>query len=447
MTISPAQPTLLRSGDPDFDHARLAFNLTVDQRPELVARPADEGEVAEAVLRAKKAGLRVAPQRTGHNAQPIDWSRPAMLLRTDALQGVEIDAPNRRARVQGGARWLDLVDDASDLGLAALHGSARDIGIAGYSLGGGQGWLGRKHGLQANSVTAIELVTADGELVRADRDNEAELFWALRGGGGNFGVVIALEFDLYPLKELYAGSLFFGFERGDEVVHAWREWTAGLPEEVTSVAKLLQLPDMPEIPEPLRGKSFAVIMAAILGDQELGAELVEPLRQLGPEMDTFAMVPPGGLSWLAMDPEDPLPYKTSHQLMGELPAAAVDELIGAAGEGSGSPLAMVELRHLGGALARSAPHHGALGTIDGEYLMFAVGGIFAPELLFVVEAALDRAAAVLAPWKSGCYPSFVERAFDLSTAFDPESWRRLCAVRAAVDPEGLFLANHEIPAG
>ena len=192
-----------------------------------------------------------------------------MLLRTDAMQDVEIDASNRRARVQGGARWLDLVDDASDLGLAALHGSARDIGIVGYSLGGGQGWLGRKHGLQANSVTAVELVTADGELVRADRDNEPELFWALRGGGGNFGVVTALEFDLYPLEQLFAGSLFFGFERGDEVVHAWREWTAGLPEEVTSVAKLLQLPDMPEIPEPLRGNSFAVLSAAILGDQEL----------------------------------------------------------------------------------------------------------------------------------------------------------------------------------
>ena len=353
MTISPAQPTLLRGSDPDFDQARLAFNLTVDQRPELIGRPTDASEVAALIRRAREDGLRVAPQRTGHNAEPIDWSRPTMLLRTDAMQDVEIDTSNRRARVEGGARWLDLVDDASDLGLAALHGSARDIGIVGYSLGGGQGWLGRKHGLQANSVTAVELVTADGELVRADRDNEPELFWAVRGGGGNFGVVTALEFDLYPLEQLFAGSLFFGFERGNEVVHAWREWTAGLPEEVTSVAKLLQLPDMPEIPEPLRGNSFAVLSAAILGDQDFGDELIEPLRRLGPQMDTFAMMPPKGLSWVAMDPEDPLPYKTSHQLLGELPAAAVDELLAAAGPGSESPLAAVELRHLGGALARS----------------------------------------------------------------------------------------------
>jgi FAD/FMN-containing dehydrogenase len=445
MAITPAEPTMLRAADPDFDHARLAFNLTVDQRPELIARPRDEGEVAAAVRHARDEGLRVAAQGAGHNAYAIDWSRPAMLLRTDAMNAVEIDVASRRARVQSGARWLNLVDDASDRGLAALHGSARDVGVVGYSLGGGQGWLGRKYGLQANSVTAVELVTADGELVRADRDNEAELFWALRGGGGNFGVVTALEFDLYPLEELYAGSLFFGFERGDEVAHAWREWTAGVPDELASVVKLLQLPDMPEIPEPLRGNSFAVISAAFLGDQEQGAELIEPLRRLGPQIDTFAMVPPKALSWLGMDPEDPMPYKSSHQLLGELAPAAVDGLIGAAGAGSGSPLAMVELRHVGGALARPAAGHGAIGTIGGEYLMFAVGAILAPEHLAVVEAAVERVATALAPWSSGSYPNFAEGQFDLSSAFDADTWHRLCAVKAAVDPEGLFLANHQIP--
>ncbi len=446
MTISNIEPVVVRSGDSDFDEARQAFNLMADQRPQLIGRPADEREVAALVRRARDEGLRVAPQRTGHNAEPIDWSQPALLLRTDAMQGVEIDAANRRARVQGGARWHDLVDDASDLGLAALHGSARDIGIAGYSLGGGVGWLGRRHGLQANSVTAIELVTADGELVRADADNEAELFWALRGGGGNFGVVTSLEFDLYPLQQLYAGGMFFGFERGDEIAHAWREWTAGLPDEVASVLKLLQLPDLPEIPEPLRGNSFTVILAAVLGGPEAGAELVEPLRRLGPQLDTFTMAPAKALSWLAMDPEDPMPYTTSHQLLGELPGAAIDELIAVAGAGSESPLAMVELRHLGGALARSAPHHGAIDRIDGDYLMFAVGGIFAPELVPVMESAADRVATALEPWARGLYPSFVEKSVDVSSGFDPDSWRRLRAVRASVDPEGMFLANHEIPA-
>jgi FAD/FMN-containing dehydrogenase len=436
---------VVRSGDPRFDEARQAFNLAVDQRPEQVAFPADAHEVATLVRRAREQGLRIAVQRTGHNAGPIDWERPALLLRTDAMQGVTIDAGARKARVNGGARWADIVDDLSDLGLAALSGSARNIGIAGYSLGGGQGWLGRKHGLQANSVTAIELVTADGELVRADHENEPELFWALRGGGGNFGVVTALEFDLYAVSEICAGALLYPFERGGEVLHAWRELTADVPEEISSVFKLLQLPDLPEIPEPLRGSSFAVVMAAVLGDEAAGGAFLEPLRALGPQMDTFAMVPPAALSYLAMDPEDPLPYTSSGQLMSELPAEAADTVIEIGGAGSGSPLAMIEFRHIGGALARSAPHHGANAALNGEYVLFALGGILAPEDAPVMDEAVRRVSAAMEPWRSGWYLNFVEQDFDVARAFDAETWRRLQETKARVDPDGVFVANHAIP--
>ncbi len=435
---------VVRSGDPGFDEARQAFNLTVDQRPAQVAFPSDAREVAALVRGAREQGLRIAAQRTGHNAVPIDWERPALLLRTDLMQGVAIDAAARSARVNAGAKWGDLVDDLSELGLAALHGSARNIGIAGYSLAGGLGWLGRKHGLQTNRVTAIELVTADGELVRADHDNEPELFWALRGGGGNFGVVTALEFDLIPVAELYAGALLYDFERGDEVLRAWRELTADAPEEITSVFKLLQVPPLPEIPEPLRGNSFAVVMATVLGDETAGAELLEPLRRLGPSMDTFGMVPPGALSYLAMDPEDPLPYTSSHHLMSELPAEAIDALIELGGAGSGSPLTMIELRHIGGALARSEPHHGAYAAMSGEYALFALGGILAPEDGPVMGKAVRRVTAAMEPWRSGWYLNFVEHDFDMSSAFDAETWRRLQETKARVDPDGVFVANHAI---
>ena len=440
----PAPSTVIRAGAPDFDRARQAFNLAVDQRPRQIAYPLDAREVATLIRGAREQGLRIAAQRAGHGAQPIDWERPALLLRTDAMQGVKIDAVARTARVNAGAKWDDIVDDLSELGLAALHGSARDIGIAGYSLGGGMGWLGRKHGLQANSVTAIELVTADGELVRADHENEPELFWALRGGGGNFGVVTALEFDLFPVEELYAGALFYDFERGGEVLHAWREMTADAPDEMTSVFKLLQLPDLPELPEPVRGKSFAVVTAAFLGGETEGAALVGPLRRLGPGMDTFAMVPPVALSYLAMDPEDPLPYTSSHHLMGDLPAEAVEKLIEIGGAGSGSPLTMIELRHAGAALARPASHHGAYSTMDGEYVLFALGGILALEDAPVMVEAVDRVAAAMEPWRSGWYLNFVERNFDMSRAFDAETWRRLQETKARIDPDGVFLANHEI---
>jgi FAD/FMN-containing dehydrogenase len=447
MSIEIAPASVIRPGEDGFEQGRQAFNLTVDQRPELIAYPADEREVIALVRQARAQGLRVAPQRTGHNAGPIDWERPAMLLRTDAMQGVEIDAAGRRARVRAGAMWMDLVDDASEMGLAALHGSARDIGIAGYSLGGGVGWYARKHGLQTNAVTAIELVTADGELVRADHDNEPELFWALRGGGGNFGVVTALEFDLFPIAEVFAGMLLFPIERADEVLHAWHEWTAaGLPDEVTSVGSLLSVPDIDGVPDMVRGRSFARVEAAYLGTEADGAELMRPLRELGAEIDTFAMVPPVALSYLHMDPDTPIPYAGTSRMLGDLSAGAIDDLLAAAGPGSGSQLLMAELRHLGGALARPAPHHGARSTLDGSYLMFGAGLVMAPEQAPSVEADCARLSDALAPYDSGsAYLNFVEEEdFDVSRAFSAESWERLRRVKDDLDPDGLFLANHEI---
>jgi FAD/FMN-containing dehydrogenase len=446
MSIETAAAKVVRPGDDGFDIARQAFNLTLDQRPELVALPENEREVAAVIREARERGLRVAPQRTGHNAAPIDWERPAILLRTDAMQGVEIDAENRRARVRAGARWLDMVDDLSDMGLSALHGSARDIGIAGYSLGGGVGWQARKRGMQTNAVTAIELVTADGELIRTDHDNEPELFWALRGGGGNFGVVTALEFELYPLDRIYAGAMFFPYERGDDVLHAWLDWTKDLPDEVTSVGRLLQLPDLPEVPEVVRGQSFALVEAAILGSEAHGVELTQPLRDLGPSMDTFAMVPPKALTWLHMDPEDPVPYASGTIMTGDLPSSAIDGVVEAAGAGSGSVLVSTEVRHIGGALARSAPHHGARDKLDGSYLMFALGAVMEPGDVEVIEADADRVVRALAPYASGSeYLNFVETgSYDVSKAFSAENWERLRRVKAEVDPDGVFLANHEI---
>src|SRR3954454_18645741 len=226
---------VLTDTDEAWDSARQTFNFLHDQRPAAVIRPANADDVAETVRYAAQRGLRVAPQSTGHNAGPMDGLEDALLVRTDALQDVEIDVGSRRARVGSGARWAGVADLASDAGLAALHGSSRDVGIAGYSLGGGMGWLARKHGLQANALTAVEIVTADGELRRIDHDNETDLFWAIRGGGGNYGVVTALEFELFPVPDLYAGALFFPFERAPEVMHTWHELvSAGLPARSTT---------------------------------------------------------------------------------------------------------------------------------------------------------------------------------------------------------------------
>jgi FAD/FMN-containing dehydrogenase len=432
--------------DEGWDAARLAFNLTVDQRPALIAEPGSREEVATVVRFAASHGLRVAPQRTGHNAGPLGSLEQTVLLKTNRLDRVHIDVAGRRACVGAGARWEDVVPLASEQGLAALHGSTPDVSVAGYSLGGGMGWYARKRGLAANSVTAIEVVTADGEIRHATAESEPDLFWALRGGGGNFGVVTALEFELFPLTEVYAGALFFPFERAEEVLKAWLAWTADAPEEVTSVGRMLQFPPLEVIPEPVRGKSFAVIEAVFLGGEAEGRELTEPLRALGPAMDTFAMVPPAGIAELHMDPRDPVPGASEHSLLGDLPERAIEELVIAVGPGSGSTLVSVELRHTGGALGRAEEGSGAIASFPGSFASFAVG-IAAPGIAEKTEADLARFVAATRPYEAGHYLNFVERKSETESFFPPAVAERLRAVRRTYDPERLLQANHEIGPG
>ena len=292
-------------GDPGWDEARSGFNLLGDQHPEAVVFPVDAPDVAAAVTYARRAGLRVAPQATGHNQDPLGDLDGTLLLNASGLQEVRVDPGARLVRVGAGVKWDRVAPRLSAHGLAGLHGSSPDVGIAGYSLGGGMGWLARKYGLQANAVTALELVTADGSLVRADHEHHADLFWALRGGGGNFGVVTAIEFAVHPVDELYAGALFFPFERASEVLHAWSAMQGGFPDELMSWVSLLHFPPIPDVPAFARGRSFAMVTAAFLGSKAEGEELLGPLRDLGPVRDSFAIVPPVVLGDLAMDPLDP----------------------------------------------------------------------------------------------------------------------------------------------
>jgi hypothetical protein len=437
---------VITPGDAGYDEARGTFNLTDDLRPALIAFPESEADVATIVDVARGYGLRLSAQRSAHNAGPLGRAADTIVVRTDDLQGVEIDPVARRARVRSGATWQNVVPQASELGLAALHGPALDVSIAGYSLGGGVGWYARRHGIATNSVTAIELVTADGELVRADADNEPELFWALRGGGGNFGVVTALEFDLFAIPSVYAGALFFPWERSAEVLHAWHEWTADLPDEITSIGRILKFPPLDFVPEPFCGRAFVIVEAVDVRGETEGAEALQPLRSLGAEMDTFAVLPPAGIAGLHMDPTDPLPYVSGHQLLGDMPAQAIDDIVELAGPDSGSPLLMLELRHTGGALSRGEAHHGALATLPGSYMSFMAGLVMDADSTAANEAAIAAVNQALAPYEVGKYLNVTEQATDTGSFFPADACGRLAEVKAAYDPENLFRANHEIPA-
>lgn len=454
LTADPAEFSGLRSAlsgrvvtdaDAEWDAARQAFNLAVDQRPAAVAFPADDDDVVTAVRFAAEHGLRVAAQRTGHNAGPLGLLQATVLLRTDALTGVDIDVQRQQARVQAGATWGDVVPRASNAHLAALHGSTPSVGVVGYSLGGGMGWYARRWGLAAHSVTAVELVTADGSRLRADADHEPELFWALRGGGGNFGVVTALEFRLYPLSAAYAGAVFYPWERSAEVLHTWHALLAELPDTVTSCARIMQFPPFPEVPAPLRGQSLAIVEAVCVEGEHEGADLMRPLRELGPVLDTFAMVEPVRLVELHMDPPEPMPVLSAHLLLDALPPSAIDDLVAVAGPGSDSPLVSVELRHTGGAVAREQPHHGAAGALPGTLSLFAVGIPAHPAATIAVAEQLEQVTAVLDPYEVGLALNHVEQPVPTRGVYPPQTYRRLQAVKAAYDPHELFQANHPVP--
>src|SRR5918912_997458 len=267
---------LVRPGDHEWDAARQAWHLSVDQRPAAVVRAASVRDVIETVDAARRLGLRVAPQGTGHNAAPLGPLDGTILLKTSAMRGVAIDPVRKIARVQAGALWMDVVPIAYRHGLTALAGSAPDVGVVGYTLGGGLSWHGRSLGLASDHVTAIELVTA-------------------------------LEFRLFEFTSVQAGVLFFPLARAGEVLHAWRDWVQTVPDEVTSVGRMLRFPPVPDLPELLRGQAFVVVEATIRLSEKDADELLAPLRALGPAMDTFATIATSDLGHLHMDPPGPVP--------------------------------------------------------------------------------------------------------------------------------------------
>ena len=431
-------------GDDGWDEARQAWNLAVEQRPLAVVYPASADDVVATVAFAGEHGARIAFNGGGHNAAPIDWTEDTLLMKTERLAGIEIDPQARRARVESGALGKPLALAAGEHGLAFLAGTSPDAGVAGYVLGGGLSWMIRKHGLACNSIVAVELVTADGRLIRADKDSEPDLFWALRGGGGNFGAVTALELALVPVAEIYAGCLFWPIERAREILNAWRVWIETVPLECHSIGRMLQLPDVPFLPEHLRGRSFVLVEPAFIGSESDGSALVEPLRALGPEFDTVAMMPTSELSLVNMDPDFPLPYAGDGILLDDFTPAAIDALIEAF---VGSPLLHAEARHLGGAAAIGSPEHGVLDSIEASFMMFTFGLTLDAAAHAAVEHHVELLIEALAPWDSGRrYLNFAESVVDPRSIFPPETYDRLRAVKARYDPTRMFQANHAIPA-
>jgi FAD/FMN-containing dehydrogenase len=428
-------------GDDGYEAARTPWNLGMQARPAAVAYPAFADEVAGVLRAAAALGLRVLPQGTGHGAMSVHGGLDdAVLLRTAAMTELQVDVERRTARVGAGVRWGDVVRAAGAAGLAARHMSSPDVGVVGSSLGGGLSWYARRHGLQCSALTAVDVVLADGTAVHATDAVDAELLWAARGGGGGFGVVTAVEFDLLPVAAAYAGMLVWDWDRAGDVLCAWARWTAEVPESVTTVVRVVQTPDDPQLPVEVRGRRLVVLDGALLEGPDAAAEMLRPLRALRPETDTFALMPAPALADLHLEGSTPAAASASSLLLDGLPEAAVDAVVRTVGPSSGSTLATLEIRQLGGALARPAPRPGALDHLDGAFLLLGLGIDVDLERWEGQRDDARRALDALAPWAlPQRYLPMAEDEVDASRGWAPQAWDRLRAVRAAADPRGLFV--------
>lgn len=432
--------------DADWDQARMAWNLAADQHPEAVAFVESADDVAATVRFAAQNHLRVTAQGSGHGALSLRPLEGTILVKTERMRGVEVDAEARTARVEAGVLSLELAEAAGAKGLASLPGSSPDVCVTGYTLGGGLSWFGRRYGFACNRLRAVELVTADGEARTVDAENEPDLFWALRGGGGSYGIVTALQLNLVPVAEAYAGALLFPAEVGAEGIRAYRDWAAGISEDVTSVVRFLRPPDIPDVPEFIRGKALLTIDAACIGDQAAGEAAIAPLREIGePILDTFGQIPAAGLSKIHMDPEQPVPGLGHHRVLRELSDEAIDAWVGVAGPDSGTPLLLTELRQLGGALGRPDPGGGALSHLDAGWVMYGVGMVMSPEMGEAVSAGLDRMDEAMEPWAAeGGYFNFADRPCDSDAILPPDVCSRLAEVKRKWDPDGRIVGNHAV---
>ncbi|MFE7504538.1 FAD-binding oxidoreductase [Promicromonospora sp. NPDC057488] len=436
--------SLVLPGDPGWDEARQAWQLAVDQRPDAVVVATTTDDVIATVNAARAAGLRVAAQSTGHNAAPLGSLAGTVLLRTSGMTGISVDPTAATVRVGAGLLWGDVTAAVAPHGLTGLAGTAADVGVVGYTLGGGLSWLGRAHGLAANHVISADVVTADGVLRHVSADSEPELFWAIRGGGGSFAVVAALEISLVPVPELHGGTLFFPLERAAQVLEAWREWTALVPREITSVGRLLRFPPVPEIPEPVRGQSFAVVEVVSLLGGTATDELLAPLRDLGPVLDTVHPTTPVELATIHMDPPGPAPAVGDGFLLTDLTAEALDTFLSVTGPDADFPLLSTEIRHLGGALAPDESTGGAVSGFEARYALFTAALTPDEASVKATHVVLDRLRDALRAWTAPVsYLNFAERRGGAPFA-DETTLQRLRQVKDRYDPADVIRGNHHV---
>ncbi|GAB3940405.1 FAD-binding oxidoreductase [Kribbella albertanoniae] len=394
-------------GEAEYDVQRRAIVPSVDSRPVLVAEAFSRTDVQAVVRVGREYGVPVAVQATGHGTKLS--ADGGILLKTTPMTAVFVDPERRIAKVAPGARWGAVIDAARQFGLAPLSGSSRDVGVTGFTLGGGVGWLARKYGFAADSVIRAEVVTADGRMVTATAEQHPDLFWAIRGGTGNFGIVTSLEFRLYPVRQVHAGIVYYGIDRAAEILRRYRDWTATIPNELSTAVVLTRIPGTEQ-----RAVAIKVLYA---GTRELAEHLLKPLfavagPRLAGELTTieYADAAMGGTPARHLD------------FLDELTDDVIDVLTSIEDEPT------IELRHWSGAMAHPGPGAGPIGHRQAQFSL-------------IIDRELP---AGLLPASGRTFVNFLGDHGRAETSYRPADLQRLRAVKRAYDPTNFFHLNANI---
>jgi hypothetical protein len=431
-------------GEPDWDRARTPWVVNVDQRPLAVLEVADAEDVVTAVRWAVARGQRVSAQPSGHGS--TGGFEDTVLLRTRALQEISVDVDRRTAWVGAGVKAGELLAALEGTGLVFLAGSNPDPSVVGMTITGGISWFGRAFGLGCDSVLAVEIVDGTGRLRTVTADEDPELFWAVRGGGGDFGIITRVEVRLHPAPQLYGGRLLWPVERMREVLSTFAEVTRTAPRELTLWFHAYRFPPFPELPEAIRGKAFASVAVVLIGSPAEAETLLAPFRAI-PDLalDLLGELPASALGTVADEPTDPTPCHEHSWLLDRLDDDLVEKLVTLAGPDSGTPLAVLQVRHLGGAFTDHRTEGGVHGPVPEPYNLFALGIPAVPELVAPITAAVaDIDAAVTTHTSGRALLNF------LGAHGDPARWwaegtrERLSEVKRSVDPQGIIRSNRPV---
>lgn len=439
--IAAVTGPVLFQGDPGIPTEIGAFNTFPAHDPEVLVAAESEGDVVAAVRFALENDLAVRTVSTGHGSPtPIV---DGVLVSLRRFHGVSIDPDARIAVLRGGTRWGEVIEAAALHGLAPITGSSATVGAIGYTLGGGLGPLARTFGFSSDWARGFRVVSGEGQVVVANEFENADLFWALRGGKGGFGVVTEMTVELVPLTTLYAGSVLFDAPHIQAVYKRWADWSSDLPETVTTAVALASFPPIEAIPEPMRGKTLLAVRYAFIGDAAEGERLFEPIRSAAPVyLDGVRVMGPADVAEIHSDPADPGPSWDRGMMLDRVDGAFVDTLLGAIGPGTHTPIMACEVRRVGGATERDVPGGSAVGGRGAGYALVLIG---APDpALFdaVLPSVADGLTGALAPWVSAVTTPNWAGGFGVPGTFEA-SWpahirERLAAIRADYDPAGLF---------